>query len=46
MTWDYFWEDMASSVTLEDYQLCSDDAPLFEWSRELGFSRRSAWVSD
>ncbi|MFD2091322.1 SRPBCC family protein [Blastococcus deserti] len=52
-TWDFFWEDpqrtatyLASSVTLEDFEIRADGTPRYRMVQRIGPLPRISWVSD
>ncbi len=52
-TWDFFWEDppqtakyLASSVTLEDYEVRADGTPRYQVVQKIGPLPLMSWVSD
>ena len=52
-TWDFFWKDpretaryLASSVTLEDYEIRPDGTPRYRMVQRIGRLPAMSWVSD
>ncbi len=52
-TWDFFWEDpartaeyLASSVTLEDYEVRADGTPRYRMVQRIGPFPPMSWVSE
>jgi hypothetical protein len=52
-TWDFFWTDpretakyLASSVTLEDYEVRADGTPRYRMVQRIGHFPAMSWVSE
>ncbi len=52
-TWDFFWEDplqtatyLASSVTLQDYEVRADGTPRYRMVQKIGPLPPMSWVSE